>query len=727
MKNNMLYRLIVRFIRDEQGVYALIMALTGIFLFVAIAFAFELSGMLMDKARLSDGLEQATLTLTAENNQGRLRAKLAGDQAIQKRDKQIVDQYVMTYLPNHSDPNFTVHCETSDTIADRYGSNKKGVKCDAQGQVQRHNWFPISFGLDTIVPERSQVGSEGLAVKVSDATLPKDIMIVMNLDYNLYTPSRSVGGLPEVDCYGFVPERVVGQYAEWTKRNCAIGKGRLDPIYKDKNFNPKNVLYVRNEVQWAINDFLRELSKRTGPDSNHVRVAFFPFGFGGQVRSSAETSQYCLIPFVAKSKTRFREAFENSKKNEPYFVYARYNKEGIWDNHTSKLYIQPAHEFNMARIEDRFYRSFAELWFSVDWRGGWGRYRNSFRQAAYIAKYLPDYVDIDATIARVSRITPRDSHTEFKISPHIDSLACMSGLIDDKKDGDPSPYEGKHTGRQYQMSSNWFGMGQVENFLKYVDERVRKGPAVTNIASGLIAATQQFVVLGRNPALKPEQPTERLMFVILTGNNQIEMSNGTWMAKEHIRCPDDPNTFSVNQDGIEVYPMNKDGTAPICRPYVDWLDKQPRYRSGSSKHPYRWVNDTRGLDKMTAELIGKRVPGTEHEFNEQTGSPRYPDAQSSALCHNIRRRLDAIDKDVPEEAGNWPRAKIHFFLFQTGYRLSRQIGTALRSCMPDRGSQNAPEVFIHYVNNEFDFSESMIKLIEESKPGEEVGFSRTRR
>ena len=72
----MLYRKVIAqklrdFYQNEQGVYSVLTAGVGFVLLSVIALTVDGSGMLLDKARLAQGVEQGALALAAEANMTR--------------------------------------------------------------------------------------------------------------------------------------------------------------------------------------------------------------------------------------------------------------------------------------------------------------------------------------------------------------------------------------------------------------------------------------------------------------------------------------------------------------------------------------------------------------------------------------------------------------------------------------------------------------------------------
>lgn len=63
--------LLRRFYHNERGAYTVMMAIMSFALLGIVALTVDGSGMLLDKARFSQGIEQAGLALMAENNYSR--------------------------------------------------------------------------------------------------------------------------------------------------------------------------------------------------------------------------------------------------------------------------------------------------------------------------------------------------------------------------------------------------------------------------------------------------------------------------------------------------------------------------------------------------------------------------------------------------------------------------------------------------------------------------------
>lgn len=210
------------FIQDESGVYSVMGGLLALPVLALIFISLEGAGIIQDQARLSDSLEQAVLSLTAENNSGRKDTdyKLSGsnpnddsfniNSEVGKRDHEIVTTFVKTFLPqtNESKINLTPICKTkSDTDSDGHISSSE-VLCTVGGTIEHKSWFPFKVGNLEVIPRQVNVASQSKAIKRNSFNIPIDLMVVadlsgsMNYDVanskKIYGKSSKLGILKEV-------------------------------------------------------------------------------------------------------------------------------------------------------------------------------------------------------------------------------------------------------------------------------------------------------------------------------------------------------------------------------------------------------------------------------------------------------------------------------------------------------------------------------------------------
>lgn len=172
-----------RFVQNQEGVYSVMMGALGVTLMVVMAFAVDGSGAILDRARLSDSLEQASLALTAENNAHRsdeYALKGRNDRITQElqstRNRKMVEDYVKSYLPQTKswEPH-TIQCDREATSL-----TSESVRCRVSGTVARDAWLPFLFNTAASDSKDSgviRVSNTGVAEKQKSSP-PLDIMVV---------------------------------------------------------------------------------------------------------------------------------------------------------------------------------------------------------------------------------------------------------------------------------------------------------------------------------------------------------------------------------------------------------------------------------------------------------------------------------------------------------------------------------------------------------------------
>lgn len=179
------------FIKNEEGVYSIIMAGMGAVLLAIIAFAVDGSGVILDQARLSDSLEQATLAVTSENNAHRKdRYKIIGkDDAFtadlqHQRNEQIVDSYVKAYMPQVKSWKLDgVKCEQKET------PYAEVTKCNVSATIVRNAWLPFVFENASTITGDLNIFSHAIAEKVK-AIPPLDVMLVADFSGSMKQPLK---------------------------------------------------------------------------------------------------------------------------------------------------------------------------------------------------------------------------------------------------------------------------------------------------------------------------------------------------------------------------------------------------------------------------------------------------------------------------------------------------------------------------------------------------------
>ncbi|UEA17701.1 pilus assembly protein [Pasteurella canis] len=200
-----------RFYVNEQGVYAVMTALLAFPLLVLVGFTVDGTGVLLDKARLAQGMDQAALALIAENNSYREnkthddvkrqrvtkaeKDKFGGNEFMAQQDKrnqELIQGMAKLYLrsegkdinnlPVTVDKPFQYKCEELDLPSSNQYARRKPVFCQVQGGVNRQFWLPVSESL----PNRSALKEGRLrlesqvtyALKEKGVVIPIELMLV---------------------------------------------------------------------------------------------------------------------------------------------------------------------------------------------------------------------------------------------------------------------------------------------------------------------------------------------------------------------------------------------------------------------------------------------------------------------------------------------------------------------------------------------------------------------
>lgn len=183
-KENKLVEQLNRFVQKQDGVYSIMMAGMGATLLAIIAFAVDGSGIILDQARLSDSLEQASLAITAENNENRTdkyqindpkgRGESFNQSLRQKRNEELVESYVRGYMPQiKSWTPKEIKC-IQKLVQDDKNVEQEIVQCYVSGSIKRNALLPTF--LDTASAGDQSTFSEGLAFKIKENP-PLDVMI----------------------------------------------------------------------------------------------------------------------------------------------------------------------------------------------------------------------------------------------------------------------------------------------------------------------------------------------------------------------------------------------------------------------------------------------------------------------------------------------------------------------------------------------------------------------
>ena len=213
-----------RFIRDQQGVYMVMFGLLSFILISLAALAVDGSGMLLDKARLADSMEQATLALAAENNLNRTDKHKLGpnysdkdfkkdamffsSSQIYNRDQKLIKGYVSAYMymPSNFDQSagntgvrdsyifkdFDYDCSLK-SVRDAEGKLLNNpVVCWANGDVKRKSGLFLN-DITASFDKEVKISSTGIAAVKQSAMITFDIMFTLDLTGSM---GQSIDGRP---------------------------------------------------------------------------------------------------------------------------------------------------------------------------------------------------------------------------------------------------------------------------------------------------------------------------------------------------------------------------------------------------------------------------------------------------------------------------------------------------------------------------------------------------
>lgn len=204
MKNNRrftetsLAKSLTRFAKKEDGVYSILMAGMGASLLAIIAFAVDGSAIILDQARLSESLEQATLAVTSENNKyrkdrfqinaprGTQNPDQFGQNLRNQRDKEIVESYVRHYMPHIE----SWSPDKIDCTQNIVGYNNETIRCQVSGTIVKKALLPFRFSNTANSSHNSDFSFSGSAIAEKFKSAPPlDVMIVADfsgsMDYSI--------------------------------------------------------------------------------------------------------------------------------------------------------------------------------------------------------------------------------------------------------------------------------------------------------------------------------------------------------------------------------------------------------------------------------------------------------------------------------------------------------------------------------------------------------------
>ncbi|MGV6988689.1 TadE/TadG family type IV pilus assembly protein [Testudinibacter sp. P80/BLE/0925] len=264
------------FWQDQRGVYMIMVGLLSFVLLAITALAVDGSGLLLDKARLGDSMEQATMALAAENNlnrndEHRLDENYAtkgerlvkdafffNNSKVHRRDQELIKGYIRAYMPNVKFfQDFDYDCTFRQLKDDKGNIINTPIVCWANGEVKRPSWLFLN-DVKTTFAKEERISSSGIAAIKQASVIPLDVMVVADLSTSM----------------------------NW------ITTERRTPYYHRE----ESKLTILKSVMSEISDIL--LDTNPAKASPYNRLGFVSFAVGAQ--QLGDTGN-CVIPFYGRN------------------------------------------------------------------------------------------------------------------------------------------------------------------------------------------------------------------------------------------------------------------------------------------------------------------------------------------------------------------------------------------------------------------------------------------
>ena len=519
-------QLVKQFYSDQQGVYMIMTGLLSFILLGVIALAVDGSGILLDKARLQYGTEQAALALVAENNNYRVNKehsdvarqnvsaeeiKRAGNDVTtakqEKRNQEIIQGFVKNYLrtpydntDNRIDSSAAVTLEKPEKgfeyechpieVKNAKGGIEKMATCGVTAVVLRRSWLYLKDNGGLSFDKRVKIDS-GLtyAVKKRDKPVPVDLMLVADFSGSMY-------------------EKVIdGKYIDAKDRT----KGNRDPRVK--------VQILREVVDVVAQELIPDKEKANLSPYNRIGVV--AYGFGAQQGST----RYCTLPFIEGVPQKKIVYVRDTKLD------SRGNQTNTWKNltHSGQVgdYIEKFHDGGDAiRMQGYTQKLINAMLYNevASFTGGSGNVRNE--------KYKLQQVENDDRTPAwkdwpLSFIFNSYYHKKEKTLDSIDTFDgtfknygiqfpknghCLGSGEIDKGDGDPNT----------PSTHIWFAKKQAADLHNFLYKLKPEGNTLSS--SGMLIGANLLMNKHTDPLAQPdklEANTQRILMVLSDGKDTI--------------------------------------------------------------------------------------------------------------------------------------------------------------------------------------------------------------
>ncbi|HDR1011792.1 tight adherence protein G [Pasteurella multocida] len=473
------YDSVRKFYENELGVYTVMTALLAFPLLVLIGFTVDGTGVVLDKARLAQGMDQAALALVAENNGYREnkkhgdvnrqvvspqdKAKFGGNEFMakqEKRNQELIQGIAKLYLRSENanassdapitiDKPFHYSCEELDLPTANEYARRKPIVCEVQGGVNRKFWLPVSESLvseDKLKKDRVRLESDtSYAIKEKGIVIPVELMLVS--DYS----------------------------------------GSMNSHLQDKNGRSlgKAKITILREVVSEISKILlpEDVSEGVSPFN---RIGFTTFSGGVRQR---DVTEGCVLPYEGKlSQTprRLTIRYWVTSNQTPW----RHNG-GRWERSTVSF--------------DKHYRGYYEKFYPKTCRGE-GSARTcqidanpkkimdralSINDWTTVRELFNSYMDVSETIDQISEFNGQNRNYDMVFT---DEERCLGNNI------------GRRTTRA------WFDQKNKDITREL---NIVRPSGWTSASSGLLVGANVMMDENKNPDAKPSKLGTNIQRVIL--------------------------------------------------------------------------------------------------------------------------------------------------------------------------------------------------------------------
>ncbi|MDG2943690.1 TadE/TadG family type IV pilus assembly protein [Exercitatus varius] len=292
--------LLRRFYHNERGAYTVMMAIMSFALLGIVALTVDGSGMLLDKARFSQGIEQAGLALMAENNYSRTNEEhedvlrqivtkegLSYDEKLKEQKKERNLELIRGIVRHYYYP--STYFKDSKDIKDDYdpicgklkgpnGEQLKSIACEISGKFERPSWLYLGKNNGLSFAETTTINANKIYVQKNlDEIIPIDLMLVTDLS------------------------------------------GSMNDDVNGRRYGTAKIDILRDVVASIAKELLEQNNTEEGKIiSKYNRIGFTSFAFGAQQQSN---SAKCYLPYEIKPSITVRNNYYYN-----YYTTIRYSE-----------------------------------------------------------------------------------------------------------------------------------------------------------------------------------------------------------------------------------------------------------------------------------------------------------------------------------------------------------------------------------------------------------------